>query len=164
MKDSSRVNAGERVPRRPGTRPRTRRRDGAAHAQLSQNAPVERHEKLFERARALPGVITGESLVSVPGARALFLDESLAEGPEEAFQAGTEFAHIHPAYDGSLHLTLPALLVREVEDKGWGERHPVSPSVMVYGPREKFELEVVWRLLRASYQVAVGDIAEHQEG
>ena len=164
MKDSSRVNSGDRLPLRPGPRPRTRRRDGAAHAQLSQNAPVELQEKLFEWARALPGVVTGESLVSVSGARALFVDESLAEGPEEAFQAGTEFAHIHPAHDGSLHVTLPALMVREVEDKGWGERHPVSPSLMVYGPRDEFELEVVWRLLRASHRFAAGDIAEHQEG
>ena len=163
MKDSSRVNAGDQLPRRPGSRPRTRRRDGAAHAQLSQNAPVELQETLFEWARALPGVIAGESLVSVPGARALFLDESVAEGPEEAFQAGTEFAHIHPVHDGSLHLTLPAVMVREVEERGWGERHPVSPSVMVYGPRDQFELEVVWRLLRDSYRFAVGDTAEHRE-
>ena len=163
MKDSSRVNLGDQLPLRPGPRPRTRRRDGAAHAQLSQNAPVELQETLFERARALPGVITGESLVSVPGARALFLNESLAEGPEEAFQAGTEFAHIHPVHDGSLHLTLPAVMVREVEERGWGERHPVSPSVMVYGPRDQFELEVVWRLLRDSYRFAVGDTAEHRE-
>ena len=164
MKDSSRVNSGDRLPWRPGPRPRTRRRDGAAHAQLSQSAPVELQEALFERARALPGVITGVSLVSVPGARALFLDEALAEGPEEAFQAGTEFAHIHPARDGSLHLTLPAGMVGEVEEKGWGERHPVSPSVMVYGPRDEFELEVVWRLLRASYRFAARDTTEHQEG
>ena len=157
--DSLGVNSGNRLPRRPGQRPHTRRRVGTAHAQLSQNAPVELQEKLFERARALPGVITGESLVSVPGARALFLEESLAEGPEEAFQAGTEFAHIHPAYDGSLHVTLPTLMVREVEDKSWGERHPVSPSVMVYGPRDEFELEVVWRLLDASYRFATGDAA-----
>ena len=161
--DSLRVNLGDRLPRRPGPRPLTRRRDGTAHAQLSQNAPVELQEKLFEWARALPGVFTGESLVSVPGARALFLDESLAKGPEGAFQAGTEFAHIHPVYDGSLHLTLPALMVREVEEKDWGERHPVSPSVMVYGPRDESELEVVWGLLRASYRFAAGDTAEHEE-
>ena len=164
MRNNPAVNSGNWLPRRPGPRPHTRRRDGAAHVQLSQNAPVELQEKLFERACALPGVFTGESLVSVPGARALFLDESLAEGPEEAFQAGTEFAHVHPARDGSLHLTLPAGMVGEVEEKGWGERHPVSPSVMVYGPRDEFELEVVWRLLRASYRFAAGDTAEHQEG
>jgi phospholipase/carboxylesterase len=164
MKDSPAVNLSDWLPRRPGPRPRTRCQEGTAHAQLSQNPPVELQEKLFEWGRALPGVFTGKSIVSVPGARALFLDETLAIGPEGAFQAGTEFAHIHPAYDGSLHLTLPAPMIREVEEKGWGERHPVSPSVMVYGPRDEFEMEVVWWLLRASYRFAVGDTAEHQEG
>ena len=157
--DSVGVYAGNRIRRRRGRRAHTTRWVATAHAQPPQNDTVELAEKLFERARGLTGVITGESLVSVPGARALFLEESLAEGPEEAFQAGTEFAHIHPAYDGSLHVTLPTLMVREVEDKGWGERHPVSPSVMVYGPRDEFELEVVWRLLDASYRFATGDAA-----
>ncbi len=148
--------------RREGPRPATRREEGAPHAQLSQNAPYELQEKLFELARSLEGVFTGESLVSVPGARALFLEESLAAGPEEAFQAGREFAHIHPEHDGSLHLTLPLAMGREVEEKGWGEPHPVSPSMMIYGPRDEAELEIVRQLLLASYRFAKGEDKESQ--
>ncbi len=150
-------DANGELPRREGSRPLTRREEGAAHAQLSQNAPYRLQEKLFEQACSLAGVFTGESLVSVPGARALFLEESVATGPEEAFRAGREFAHIHPEHDGSLHLTLPPAMAREVEEKGWGEPHPVSPSMMVYGPRDEAELEVVWRLLLASYRFATGE-------
>ena len=151
------------LPQREGSRPLTRREEGTAHAQLSQNAPRELQEILFERARSLAGISTAESLVSVPGARAFFLEESVAAGPEEAFQAGREFAHIHPEYDGSLHLTLPPAMAREVEEKGWGEPHPISPSMMVYGPRDEAELEVVWQLLLASYRFALGEDEKSDE-
>lgn len=62
-----------------------------------------------------------KSLVSVPGARAFVLDEETAGRPPEAFQAGREFAHLHPEHDGSLHMTLPAEIASEVYEKGWGE-------------------------------------------
>ena len=47
--------------------------------QLSQNAPAEVQEALFERVGALPGVDGGPSLISVPGARAFRLPGG--EGP-----------------------------------------------------------------------------------
>ena len=147
----------DRLPRRAGPGPRTLRRDGRPHAQLSQNAPVPLQETLFARASSLPGVAVGPSLVSVPGARALFLVEEAGGGPPEAFQAGREFAHVHPAHDGSLHVTLPPALAGEVDKGGWGEGHPVSGSIMVYGPRDEDELEVAWRILLASYRFAAGD-------
>lgn len=136
------------------TKPSRERR--LPHQQISQNAPVELQEELFERARRLPGVVVGESLVSVPGARAFHLEPSYARGPAQAFQAEREFAHIHPAYDGSLHLTLPPEEFREVERKGWGESHPVSGTMMVWGPRDGRELETVWDILKASYRYATG--------
>ena len=136
------------------TRPtRTRR---IPHSQRSQNAPVELQEALVERALALPGVSLAPSLVSVPGARAFVLDEATTQGPPEAFQAGREFAHIHPAHDGSLHLTLPPPLYDEVVRKRWGEPHPLSGTMMAYGPRDREELEVVWSLVEASYRFATG--------
>ena len=148
------------LPRRPGPRPDTRRPTHAqrvAHQQLTQNAPPELQETLFARARALPGVQIGPSLVSVPGARAFCLEARLAQGPAGAFQREQEFAHLHPAYDGSLHLTLPPTVAQEVLSKGWGEPHPISGTPMIYGPRDAQELEVVWRLLLLSYQYARGE-------
>ncbi len=159
----STFEALQQIPRRPEPRPDTRRPTHArrvAHQQLTQNAPPELQETLFERARALPGVQIGPSLVSVPGARAFFLEEHLAQGPAGAFQRAREFAHLHPAYDGSLHLTLPATAVQVVLDKGWGELHPVSSTPMIYGPRDAQELEVVWQLLLASYRFARGELQE----
>ena len=147
------------LPRRAGEPPQTSRPSPerrTPHSQLSQNAPPELQEELFSRARALPGVEVGPSLVSVPGARGFHLVEHVASGPPEAFQAGREFAHIHPAGDGSLHLTLPRPLADRVFEKGWGEPHPVSGTPMVYGPRDPEELEVVWGLVRASYEFATG--------
>jgi hypothetical protein len=114
-------------------------------------------EQLFVRAQSLPGVTVGKSLVSVPGARAFHLDEALARGPAGAFQRGREFAHLHPAHDGSLHMTLPPSLYEEVLANGWGEPHPVSGTMMVWGPRNEEELEVIWSLVRASYAYATGE-------
>ena len=147
------------LPLRRGTRPQTtaaRVREGRAHAQLSDTAPLVLQEELVRRAQVLPGVALERSLVSVPGARAFMLDEALARGPEAAFQREREFAHIHPVYDGSLHVTLPPPLAADVEAAGWGEPHPTSGSMMIYGPRDADELEVVWALLRASYDYACG--------
>lgn len=133
------------------------------HQQLDQLAPVDLQEELFERASGLPGVRTGPSHVSVPGARAFHLEPSMARGEPHAFMRGTEFAHLHPAYDGSLHLALPEDLASVVIEAGWGEHHPlvavgVMPptQLMVYGPRDAEELEVVWQIVQASYVFASG--------
>jgi phospholipase/carboxylesterase len=74
-----------------------------------------------------------------------------------------EFAHLHPAYDGSLHMTLPPDVVDAVIENGWAERHPLAGQhglptniVMVYGPRDDDELAVVADLLRASHSLASG--------
>jgi hypothetical protein len=128
----------------------------APHSQVSQQAPHELQRELATRALALPGVHAAESLVSVPGALAFVLDEDNAAGPREAFQAGREFAHLHPPYDGSLHMTLPPGLADEAYAKGWGEPHPYSGTPLIFGPRDGDELEVVWTLLHASYTFAKG--------
>lgn|SRR5262249_2024159 len=150
------------LPARPGQKPETThpsRTHPGPHQQISQNAPTELQEKLFVRAASLAGVSVGESLVSVPGARAFHLDPKLARGPAEAFQRGFEFAHIHPVHDGSLHITLPADVYKDVLVKGWGEPHPVSGTMMIWGPRDESELDVVWSLVRASYAYATGETA-----
>jgi phospholipase/carboxylesterase len=133
------------------------------HQQLSQNAPPDMQEALFERARGLPGVSVATSGISVPGARAFVLADEVAKGPREAYMVGREFAHLHPPYDGSLHLALPADDAAEVERLGWGELHPLSRAggmpptiVMAFGPRDAEELETVWRILRASHAFASG--------
>lgn len=126
------------------------------HAQVSQNAPPALQRALADRALELPAVSEANSLVSVPGARAFVLADDAALGPREAFQAGREFAHLHPEHDGSLHMTLPPAVAEEAHGKGWGEPHPISGTPLIYGPRDEQELEVVLTLLRASHGYATG--------
>ncbi|MEA2684053.1 MAG: hypothetical protein QOK05_2381 [Chloroflexota bacterium] len=149
------------LPRRAGEAPQTN--PAMPHTQVSQNAPTDLQEQLFDRAAALPGVIVGRSHVSVPGARAFHVDEEHAGGRPEAFMVGTEFAHLHPPYDGSLHLVLPEAEARQVIALGWGEFHPlveqgVMPptNLMVFGPRDADELEAVWQVIQASHAHATG--------
>jgi hypothetical protein len=142
------------LPARRGPRPQTV--GPMPHSQVSDQAPRALQEALLRRALEFPGVSEAESLVSVPGARAFVLDEATAGGPPEAFQAGREFAHLHPEQDGSLHMTLPPEIAAEAYGRGWGEPHPISGTPLIYGPRDEQELEGVWLLLRASYEYAVG--------
>ncbi len=83
-------------------------------------------EELARRVFALPGVEERPSAISVPGARALWLSEDVPAGPPEAFLIGSEFAHIHPVPDGSLHAALPPEVAQEAIMKGWAEQHPVA--------------------------------------
>lgn len=130
--------------------------------QLSDNAPVELQGALFERVRGLAGVAVVDSQISVPGARALVLDAP--EGPEPAFlvpQVG-EFAHLHPAEDGSMHLALPPEQAADLVARGWGTFHHWAGTrlsagfVMVFGPRTPHEVDVVEGIVRASHAYATG--------
>ena len=148
------MNRRNPLPRRIGPPPETI--GPRPHAQVSQQPPPELHRELAARALELPGVQGADSLVSVPGALAFMLDEEIADGPPEAFQAEREFAHLHPLADGSLHMTLPPEIAQEAYEKGWGEPHPRSGTPLIFAPRDEHELEIVWQLLQASYAFAKG--------
>jgi hypothetical protein len=142
--------------RRQGPRPRTTSTN--PHTQLDQQAPSELQEKVFAFAQSLEGVAVGPSFVSVPGARAFHLPGCEHAGGRGCFMIEREFAHLHPRSDGSLHMTLPPEDVDGVIECGWAERHPLAGKhglpnniVMVYGPRDDAELEVVCDLIRASH-------------
>jgi phospholipase/carboxylesterase len=139
--------AGGVLPEREGSRPEVSTK--TPQEQLTQNSPPVLQQELFARLSALPGVEVQPSAISVPGARAFALRNGT--GPEEAFlvpQAG-EFAHLHPSYDGSLHVALPPAMAADVVTRGWGVAHPLAGLrvaqgfVMVFGPRTAAELEVV---------------------
>ncbi|KRE38957.1 hypothetical protein ASG73_00895 [Janibacter sp. Soil728] len=127
----------------------------APHGQRSQVAPVMLQEELWSRMRALPYVFMAPTLVSVPHSRALHLPEGIGSRDPAAFQGGREFAHVHPHSDSSLHLMVEQELMDVVERSGWGVRHPAQPPVLVYGPRDRQELEVVWWLVQQSWQYAM---------
>jgi hypothetical protein len=149
------------LPLRSGERPTTA--TTMPHQQLDQTSAPALQEELWRRMAALEGVTTGRSGVSLPESRAVHLHPELAGGPREAFLVGTEFAHLHGATDGSLHVALPPALATEAIAAGWAELHPmaalgVAPPtlVMVYGPRDEDELETIWRLVEASHAFARG--------
>jgi hypothetical protein len=148
------------LPRRTGGRPRTT--PANPHTQLDQQPTDPRlPAELARRVFALPGVVEQPSRISVAGARALTLAPGEPLGPPEAFMIGSEFAHMHPAPDHSLHAMLPPEIVAAVLDAGWGEPHPVArmgllpaTAVMLYAPRDEAELGVVECLVRTSHAFA----------
>jgi phospholipase/carboxylesterase len=154
----------EELPERAGDFPQTS--TNTPQEQLSQQSPPELQEQLFERLAKLDGVGTRDSAISVPGARAFVVRKP--GGPEDAFlvpQVG-EFAHLHPAHDGSLHLALPPALAADVLTKKWGVAHPLAglratPGlVLVFGPRDEAELEVVAAIVATSHAWATGGLGE----
>jgi hypothetical protein len=134
------------------------------HTQLDQQPEgTAVRDRLAALAFALPGVREQDSMISVPGARALWLAEG-ANGPAEAFMVENEFAHFHPVpSDQSLHMMLPPEIAEEAIAAGWAELHPVARSgflpptaVMVYAPRDDSEGDAVADLIRISHSFAQG--------
>ena len=108
------------LPPRAGERPRTTSTN--PHQQQNQNPTLDVDELVLGRAFDLPHVERRPSAVSVPGAQALRLSEQIAAGRPEAFLIGREFAHVHPPYDGSMHMMLPPDAVAVLLRKGGGRR------------------------------------------
>jgi len=121
-------------------------------------------EELLERCLDIPGVRSRQSRMASPRSSALYLPDNLAGGPPDAFIDAHEFCHLHPLPEGTIHLTLPNILRREVIRLGWGERHPIaglgiSPNLItVYAPRDYHELTVVLGLISQSCQFAQGKL------
>ena len=149
------MDASGEFPMRTGPAPQVI--GSSPHAQRSQIAPVMLQEELWLRMRSLPFTYMAPTLVSVSHARALHLADGFGRAPAARFQKGREFAHLHPHHDGSLHLSLPRSAVNAALRGGWGVPHPVQDSFLVYGPRDRAELEVVWQLVQMSYEWAMGD-------
>ena len=151
-----------RLPARPGAQPDVR--PAIPQLPAAQTAPPPLQRALWERLVTLPGVSTAPATVGPPGTRSLLLDRAAVKGPDAAFivpELG-EFAHLHPEHDGSLHVVLPDALAYDALGKGWAVAHPlagvrVSPGmVLVFGPRDAAELEVVAGVVAAGHAYAVG--------
>lgn len=146
------------IPARTGPRPLTNK--SMPHSQINVVPNPQVNAELFRRAFALPDVTNRPTVISVPGARALWLDESLPLAHPEAIVAGREFAHIHP--DGSLHASLSSERAREAIEAGWAEPHPMAlymgndGMVMLYTPRTPEELDVIFQLILDSYNFVTG--------
>jgi len=133
---------------------------GMPHTQIGVQPVPEVNEELFRRAYSLPDVENLPTVISVPGARALWLREGLPLAHPEVIAAGREFAHIHP--DGSLHASFPPARAQQAIQAGWAELHPIARymghegMVMLYTPRTMEELDVIFQLIVDSYNYVTG--------
>ncbi|KAF5622717.1 uncharacterized protein FTJAE_10840 [Fusarium tjaetaba] len=138
----------------------------APHRQLSQHAPpcmrthpstLETKKSLYERHHD-----------------ALFVSQKLLESqpeslPNTAIIARGELGHAHP--DLSVHLYLSPADARVIIEKGWAERHRLSVPetswvknkyaiastyLMIYGPRDEKEMEVLRVILENSIRFMTG--------
>jgi phospholipase/carboxylesterase len=134
--------------------------------QMSQNSPAELQDRLLDLVGQMPGVTVSASRISVPGARAFNLEDGT--GGPQAFlvPSAKEFAHLHPADDGSMHVALPAAHAADLVAKGWGRAHPLAGTrltpgfVMLFGPRDDEELGVVASIVELSRSHAAGHLTE----
>jgi hypothetical protein len=148
------------LPQRAGPRPRTT--PWAPHVQQDHNAPVKMQAALTERVFVLPDVEERPGTVANPAERAIWLRDDVRVASQDAFLGNREIGHFHP-WDGSLHIVLLPELAEAAVDAGWAEVHPVALAghapknrVMLYGPRDEGEVEVILSLIAAAVRRAGG--------
>jgi hypothetical protein len=148
------------LPMREASRPQTT--DGVPHVQVGVEANADLTAELLRRVAEFPGVVLGETRVSLPGAVGFQLDASLDLARPDVVVGGREFAHLHP--DGSLHASLDPDVARAAVVAGWATPHPWADQragwegfVMIYTPLNDAELAVVLQLVEGSYSFVTGN-------
>lgn len=146
------------LPKRQRQRPATNK--AMPHSQIGVRPLPTVNDELFRRCFSLPDVENKPTVISVPGARALWLRDDLPLVHPEEIVAGREFAHIHP--DGSLHASLSSERAHEAIEAGWAESHPMAQymgrdgMVMLYTPLDMQELDTIFQLVVDSYNYITG--------
>ncbi len=145
------------LPVRPG--PRTETTYSVPHVQVFVDPVPEVDAELRRQIFSLPDVERRESITSIKGTDALWLEP--AAGAPFVTLREREFAHIHP--DGSLHLVLPLERALEAIETKWAEFHPWVASedmwegmVMLYTPQSAEEAEITLQLVVDSYNFVTG--------
>lgn len=149
------------LPARPGPRPAVTRAN--PQTQLDQQPEAPFTAALIAHAAGLPGVHLAPSGRAPRGTIGFHLDPGSARGPDRMFMLGSEFAHVHPGPDHSLHMTLPPAVRAAAIAAGWAAPHPMAGQptvsadlVMVFAPRDRAELAVVVDLVSAAWDYAGG--------
>lgn len=141
--------------------PRRETTGGVPHVQLDAPSVPEVDAELRRRAFLLPGVEDRASVLSLPGARGLWMADDVEVARQDVLGGSREFAHIHP--DGSLHVWLPIERALEVDRAKWGELHPWVERdgfwdgvVMVFTPETPAEVDVTMRIIVDAYNFVTG--------
>ena len=119
------------------------------HSQLTQQSGPMIWESLVEQSLSIPHVIQGVSGVSPRTSIALLFDDLTdIANPATSLspKSPLEPVHFHGPHDTSTHLCLPPERAQEVCELGWGEPHQFADfgtEIMVYGPRDESEIEIV---------------------
>jgi hypothetical protein len=152
---------GRVLPARPGPRPRTTPR--APRVQEDQNAPAAMGALLAWRVFALPEVEERARTVAHLAERAIWLRDEIPAAPGDVCLGDREIGHFHP-WDGSLHIVLDPGLAAAAA--GWAEVHPVALAglaprnrVMLYGPRDETEADIIFSLIASAVRRAAGQQA-----
>lgn len=147
------------LPERSG--PRIQTTGSVPHQQVGVRPDKKINKSLHSRAFTLPGLEKRATIVSLSGTTGMWLADHIPVAFPKAIVAGREFAHIHP--DGSLHAAFTYERAVEIEEKGWGERHPWADRnagweglVMLYSAGSAEELDVLMHLVTESYNHVTG--------
>jgi Family of unknown function (DUF5519) len=143
---------------RVGERPETSTE--GPHRQVTERSSPAIWGQLIWRAFALPHVVEHFSSVSPASSRALLFDdlrEVLVPETSLAPDGPLEPVHIHGVFDTSIHLCLPRDRAAAACALGWGEPHQYADygtEIMIYGPRDEAELDVVIGFIEESLGTA----------
>ncbi|CAK7226161.1 hypothetical protein SCUCBS95973_006106 [Sporothrix curviconia] len=159
-------NGHKELPYRPGPRPLVA--GLAPQRQLDQQASTVCYGKLRAAVEALTrahpeALCTATSCIEKHGF-GLF-----ARHPVNVWGQGEVF-HIHDS-EKSMHMSLHPDDIKEVLDKGWGQRHPLAfkgwvkaplPTtfVMIYAPRDESDLAIIARIVEAAIWYTMAEKVE----
>lgn len=147
------------LPCRTGPKPQTSIE--GSQSQLTENSSPELWGRLMHLAITEHNVVEGISSVSLQSSRAIFFRDlrktvvpwtSLAPAEKRL-----EPVHIHGVHDTSIHLCMTTDRAQELVALGWGVMRPHSDfdtAILVYGPRDEKELQIVLGFIRESLTVA----------
>lgn len=156
---ASRISQGHRsdhLPPRVGAAPATTLE--VPQQQLTQNATLSRREALIYFVSGLPGLSEQRTDLAIPGSVAFHAAQAQRFS---SLMAGSEFIHFHPPHDGSIHLALSQELFEKVVTLGWGVSHLLAGyrvherTVLLYAPRDEYEVQVLTELIRRAYNYSV---------
>ena len=153
------VNISGDLPKRPGRRPITIR--GPIHVQCGDHGDDRRLRGIVEQVMAWPHVEAGPLPIGSANFVSLRLPENFPVHDSSVFIIEREFGRVLLG-SPTIYLALPLQWAHWAIVRGWAEPHFLSsfgvmpPGVMVvYTPRDEYEVAVCRSLVRVSYDFAL---------